>query len=514
MGLIVMLTALASTDPSSDNYTYFLGDDLDSESASILKRYEYFSGIDGNSAIPDPTPTMATTIPNTEDINFDNTLNESESYYHYNIPLFPGMQIGDSYITDIQETEAKTPTGDRTIKWYQFKIPVQQPDKTVGSIRDFKSIRFIRMLLKDFDQPIVMRFATLELVRGEWRRYNFSLKTEGEYVPNDNASNTSFDVSVVNIEENAEKIPVPYVLPPGIEQEVDNTTTYVRRQNEQSLVLKVCDLEDGDSRAAYKTFNNDFRTYKRLKMYVHAEASGEIESALQDGDLSLFVRLGTDFNDNYYEYEIPLKVTPWGVSRLDDQLIWPVENELNITFEQLLDAKQERNKAIRDGIHNSSTDPFSGTDKQITVVGNPNISMVKTIMLGVRNPRKGGFNSTINDDGTSKCGEIWLNELRLTDFDERGGYAANGRINARLADFANVNLTGSMSTIGFGSIDQSLTARQKYDAYQYDFSSTFALGNFFGEKAAIKIPMYVGVSEAIQNPQYNPLDPDITLKHH
>ena len=504
--------SLASTDPSSDNYTYFLGDDLDSESASILKRYEYFSGIDGNSAIPDPTPTMATTIPNTEDINFDNTLNESESYYHYNIPLFPGMQIGDSYITDIQETEAKTPTGDRTIKWYQFKIPVQQPDKTVGSIRDFKSIRFIRMLLKDFDQPIVMRFATLELVRGEWRRYNFSLKTEGEYVPNDNASNTSFDVSVVNIEENAEKIPVPYVLPPGIEQEVDNTTTYVRRQNEQSLVLKVCDLEDGDSRAAYKTFNNDFRTYKRLKMYVHAEASGEIESALQDGDLSLFVRLGTDFNDNYYEYEIPLKVTPWGVSRLDDQLIWPVENELNITFEQLLDAKQERNKAIRDGIHSSSTDPFSGTEKQITVVGNPNISMVKTIMLGVRNPRKGGFNSTINDDGTSKCGEIWLNELRLTDFDERGGYAANGRINARLADFANVNLTGSMSTIGFGSIDQSLTARQKYDAYQYDFSSTFALGNFFGEKAAIKIPMYVGVSEAIQNPQYNPLDPDITLK--
>ena len=504
--------SLASTDPSSDNYTYFLGDDLDNERASILKRYEYFSGIDGNSAIPDPTPTMATTIPNTEDINFDNTLNESESYYHYDIPLFPGMQIGDSYITDIQETEAKTPTGDRTIKWYQFKIPVQQPDKTVGSIRDFKSIRFIRMLLKDFDQPIVMRFATLELVRGEWRRYNFSLKTEGEYVPNDNASNTSFDVSVVNIEENAEKIPVPYVLPPGIEQEVDNTTTYVRRQNEQSLVLKVCDLEDGDSRAAYKTFNNDFRTYKRLKMYVHAEASGEIESALQDGDLSLFVRLGTDFNDNYYEYEIPLKVTPWGVSRLDDQLIWPVENELNITFEQLLDAKQERNKAIRDGIHASSTDPFSGTDKQITIVGNPNISMVKTIMLGVRNPRKGSFTSTVNDDGTSKCGEIWLNELRLTDFDERGGYAANGRINARLADFANVNLTGSMSTIGFGSIDQSLTARQKYDAYQYDFSSTFALGNFFGEKAAIKIPMYVGVSEAIQNPQYNPLDPDITLK--
>ncbi|MGC6471176.1 MAG: cell surface protein SprA [Flavobacteriales bacterium] len=504
--------ALAIDDPSSDNYRYFLGDDLDDQSASIINRYKYFSGVDGNSAIPDPIPTMSTTIPNTEDINFDNTLNESESYYHYSIPIYPNMQVGESYVTDIQETNANTAQGDRPIKWYQFKVPVQQADKIVGSIRDFKSIRFMRMILKDFEQAVVLRFATLELVRGEWRRYNFDLKAEGEYVPNDNATNTSFDVSVVNIEENGEKVPIPYVLPPGIVQEVDNTTTYARRQNEQSLVLKVCELEDGDSRAAYKTFNNDFRTYKRLKMYVHAEASGDDELTLSDDDLSLFIRLGTDFNDNFYEYEIPLKVTPWGVSKLDEDLIWPIANELDITFEELLNTKRQRNQAVREGSHSSTTDPFSGTNSQITVVGNPNLSQVKTIMLGLRNPKKGTANSSSTDDGTPKCGEVWLNELRLTDFDEQGGYAANARLNARLADFANVNVTGSMSTIGFGSIDQSLTARQKHDAYQYDISSSFALGNFFGKKAAVKIPMYVGVSEAIQNPQFNPLDPDITLK--
>ena len=184
--------SLAVNDPSSDNYRYFLGDQLDAQSASILNRYKFFSGVDGNSAIPNPTPTMSTTIPNTEDINFDNTLNESESYYHYEIPIFPNMQVGQSYITDIQESTAKTPNGDRTIKWYQFKVPVQQADKIIGSIRDFKSIRFIRMLLKDFEEPLVLRFATLELVRGEWRRYNFDLKAEGEYVPNDNSSNTTF----------------------------------------------------------------------------------------------------------------------------------------------------------------------------------------------------------------------------------------------------------------------------------------------------------------------------------
>ena len=375
---------LAVDDPSSDNYQYFLGDQLDAQSASILNRYKYFSGVDGNSAIPNPTPTMSTTIPNTEDINFDNTLNESESYYHYEIPIFPNMQVGQSYITDIQESTAKTPNGDRTIKWYQFKVPVQQADKIIGSIRDFKSIRFIRMLLKDFEEPLVLRFATLELVRGEWRRYNFDLKSEGEYVPNDNASNTTFDVSVVNIEENGEKTPVPYVLPPGIEQELDNTTTYVRKQNEQSLVLKVCELDDGDSRAAYKTFNNDFRTYKRLKMYVHAESSYENESDLNDDDLSVFIRLGTDFNDNYYEYEIPLKLTPWNVSSSEDDLIWPVVNELNLAFEELLTAKKERNLAVRDGTWTSTTDPFTGSNPRIRVVGNPNLSQVKTIMLGIK----------------------------------------------------------------------------------------------------------------------------------
>jgi cell surface protein SprA len=506
----------ANNDPSGDNYHYFLGDDYDAAEVSILGRYKRRNSPDGNSALPDPTPTMATSVPNTEDINFDNTLNESESYFQYEVPLYPDeMEVGRNYIVDKQESVAKTPAGDRAITWYQFKVPVHQPDKIVGSIRDFKSIRFMRVFLKDFEQPVVLRMATLELVRGEWRRYNFDLRAEGEYVPNDDDEQTTFDVSVVNIEENGERWPVPYVLPPGIEQEQDNTTTYIRKQNEQSLVLKTCNLQDGDSRASYKTFSNDFRTYKRLKMFVHAEASGEDENAIKDGDLSVFIRLGTDFNNNYYEYEIPLKLTPWGATKLEDAVIWPSANELDISFESLLAVKQERNKMLRQGLHESVREAFTRTDGQnkITVVGNPNVSQVKTIMLGVRNPKKGAdANSPYADDGLSKCAEVWLNELRLSDFDEEGGVAANARVNARLADFANLNLSGSMSTIGFGGIEQTVTGRQKFDAYQYDLSSTFALGEFFPEKMNLKVPMYIGVSEAIQTPQYNPLDPDITLK--
>jgi len=496
----------AIKDPSADDFHYFRGSDFDSKSELILDRYKNFNNTDGNSVTtensPESYPTAASSQPNTEDLNRDNTLSEIESYFQYKIRLSPDMKVGDSHISDVLETSVKTDNGQtRNIKWYQFRVPVYQPDNVIGGISDFKSIRFMRMTFTDFQQPIICRFATLELVRGEWRRYNFSLAEPGEYIPLDDQGETTFDVSAVNIEENGSRSPINYVLPPGIEQEVDNTTTSLRQQNEQSLVLKVCDLEDGDSRAAYKTADIDVRAYKRIKMFIHAE--GEKDD-LKDGDLSCFIRLGTDFTANYYEYEISLKPTPHHTSSPND--IWPTENEIDIAFEIFQLAKQERN--------------FNGSDVgipyikyasggKVTVAGNPNLAQVKTIMIGVRNPKKVSMSSA--DDGLDKCGQIWVNELRLTDFDEYGGWAANSRITARLADFGNVTLSGNMSTVGFGSIEKKLNERQKYNAYQYDFSSSFDLGKFFADDFGVKIPMYIGVSESVQNPHYNPLDPDILL---
>jgi len=496
----------AVKDPSADDFHYFRGSDFDSRSELILDRYKNFNNTDGNSVTtdnsPETYPTAASSQPNTEDLNRDHTLSETESYFQYKVRLFPGMDVGDSHISDVLETTVKTENGStRNIKWYQFRVPVYQPDNVIGSIRDFKSIRFMRMAFTDFHQPIVCRFATLELVRGEWRRYNFSLAEPGEYIPLDDQGETTFDVSAVNIEENGNRSPINYVLPPGIEQEVDNTTTSLRQKNEQSLVLKVCDLQDGDSRAAYKTADIDVRAYKRIKMFVHAE--GE-EDDLKKGDLSCFIRLGTDFTANYYEYEISLQPTDHFTSSAN--AIWPTENEIDIAFEIFQLTKQERN--------------FNGSDVglpyikhtsggKVTVVGNPNLAQVKTIMIGVRNPKKVSINSA--DDGLPKCGQIWVNELRLTDFDEYGGWAANSRLTARLADFGNVTLSGNMSTVGFGSIEKKVNERQKYNAYQYDFSSSFDLGKFFPEDFGVKIPMYIGHSESIKNPQYNPLDPDILL---
>ena len=497
----------ATNDPSADDFHYFRGSDYDSKSTLILDRYKNFNNPDGNSKTtensPESYPTAATSQPNTEDLNRDHTLSETESYYQYKVRLDPDeMIVGSNYISDILETSVKTENGDtRSINWYQFRVPIYQPDDVIGGIRDFKSIRFMRLALTNFNDPIVCRFATFDLVRGEWRRYNFDLSEAGEYIPNDEDGTTTFDVSAVNIEENGNREPINYVLPPGIEQEVDNTTTTFRQQNEQSLVLKVCDLQDGDSRAAYKTTDIDVRTYKRIKMFVHAE--GE-EDNLKDGDLSCFIRLGTDFISNYYEYEISLNPTAHDVT--SPAAIWPTQNEIDIAFEILKEAKQDRNSNSSD-VSSPYIKYISGG--KVTVVGNPNLAHVKTIMIGIRNPKKKSMEDA--DDGLSKCGQIWVNELRLVGFDEYGGWAANSRFTARLADFGNVTLSANMSTIGFGSIEKKVNERQKYNAYQYDFSSTFNLGKFFPDDFGIKVPMYIGRSEAIKNPQYNPLDPDILL---
>lgn len=512
--------AAATGDPSTDNYHYFRGSDYDAAEYDILTRYKMYNGIEGNSPTSDQSdeeyPTSSTTLPNIEDINRDNTLNESERYFQYVINLNPSnMVVGENYITDVYNATAQLADGtSETVKWYQFKIPVKDPDLVVGNIQDFKSIRFIRVFLRDFAEPVVLRFATLELARSQWRKYENALLYPGEFIPGDDQNNTSFDISAVNIEENGSRVPVPYVLPPGIDREVGYGSTTMYEMNEQSLVLKACNLIDGDARAVYKTCDFDIRQYKKLKMYIHSELSSPDEYSLNDGDLTLFVRLGTDFTNNFYEYEIPLHPTALTVSAQDAaiaQLVWA--DSLDLDLEKLTELKKLRNVDMRSD--NSSVTlltpyyKYDGENK-MTIMGIPNLSDVRTIMIGVRNPKRSPVN--LSDDGMAKCAEIWVNELRLTNFDEDGGWAATTRITADLADIGNVALVGNVSTAGFGSIEKKVSERQKENIMSYDVATNLELGKFLPEKTGLKIPMHFDISETYSNPQYNPLSPDLLLR--
>ncbi len=507
----------AVTDPSSDDFHYFRGTDYDNIKLSILERYKKYNGPDGNSPTdeqsPETYPTQGTSIPDDEDINNDNTLSEAENYFQYRIQIHPStMHVGENYITDIVPGENKSGV---PVNWYHFRVPISEPEKIVGAIKDFKSIRFIRMFLKNFSDSVILRFGTLELVRNDWRKYNASLMEGGLFQP-DEPNSSAFEVSAVNIEENNNKNPVNYILPPGISRVIDPMQPQLRQLNEQALLLRACELADGDARAVYKNVFMDIRQYKRIKMFIHAESITGSEP-INDNDVSVFIRMGSDYQGNYYEYEIPLKVTAAGNYNNDDEndqyIVWPEANELNLEFSVLQAAKQKRNDAMHtSGSNVSLTTPFRVMDgnNTITIMGNPNMSNIKTIMIGIRNRRKDL--NPLPDDGRGKCVEVWVNELRLTDFNEKGGWAANARVTTKLADFGTVTLSGMTSKPGFGSIEKKVSERSKEDVYQYDISSNLSMGKFFPKKSGIQIPMYIGYSERISNPQYNPLDPDIPLK--
>jgi cell surface protein SprA len=511
-------------DPSNDNFHYFRGNDYDANKTSILERYKKYNGTDGNSPTASQSqesyPTTGSTLPDVEDINHDNTLNETESYYQYKVNLDPtSMEIGQNpYIVDKVTRTIKLENGEySTIKWYQFKVPIRSPDKVVGSIRDFKSIRFMRMFLRGFQDSVILRFGKLDLVRSEWRKYSNSLMEGHEALSSPEYTSGSFEISSVNIEENNQKSPVNYILPPDIDRVIDPTNPQLRQLNEQAIVLKVKNLDDGDSRAAFKNINLDIRQYKKLKMYVHGEAiEGEL---LEDKDLRVFIRLGTDYKNNYYEFELPLYLTPprsdYNNNSTDDRkTVWPEDNNINIDLSLFQEVKQARNDEMRrfgSTIDFSSIFSILSNGKQITIAGNPNLSNVRTVMIGIRNPSKQNNNNP-SDDGMAKSGEIWFNELRLSDFKEDGGWAAKARLSARLADLGSVNISGSTSTPGFGSIEKKVNERSKEEIYQYDVSTNLNLGKFFPKESEVSIPMYLGYSKGIINPQYNPLDSDILLK--
>ena len=507
-------------DPSGDDFHYFRGRDYDAEKLGILDRYKKYNGQDGNSPTAEMSsesyPTSGSTLPDMEDINRDNTLSETESYYQYRVSIRPqDIKVGSNYIVDEIEYEATMANGNKSkVKWYQFKIPITDYERVIGPIKDFKSIRFLRMYMKNFSQPVIMRFAKLDLVRAEWRKYNISFMEGGERVTTPEASDGSFEISSVSIEENSGKEPVNYVLPPGFNRITDPQNPQLRQLNEQSMVLRVQNLEDGDARAAFRNVNLDIRQYRRLRMEVHAEAM--IGQPLQDDELTVFIRMGSDYKGNFYEYELPVKLTKPGrydnKSDAERAIVWPVENSFNIDLSILQDAKQERNRQMQlPGSSLSVSDVFVYLHDgvRISVSGNPNMSNVRVIMIGVRNPIK--TRNSMADDGNPKSGEVWINELRLSDFVENGGWAANAHLQARLADLGTVDMVGQTSTPGWGSIDKKVNERSKEYVMKYDISSTVDLGRFFPEKVGVRLPVYVGYSETRIRPQFNPLDPDIPL---
>src|SRR5574344_1038631 len=509
----------ASTDPSGDNFRNYRNSYYDQNDVKVTDRYKYYNNPEGNSITDaDNTETYSTSgtnYPDVEDINKDNTLSEAENYYEYVIDLRPEqMVVGQNHIVDIQEAnnvQLANGTIAPTCRWYQFSIPIREPDRTIGSLNGFQSIRFMRMFLHDFEEPVILRFATLELVYGTWRKYSEALLQPGDD-PTGTSANTSFSLSTVNIEENGSREPVPYVLPPGIDREQWYTSSSSYTQlDEQSVALDITDLSSGDARAIYRNSQYDMRYYGKLKMFAHAEKKFAADN-LNDDDLVLFVRLGSDYTGNYYEYEVPLKLTPWGTSADDDDAIWPTDNNVEIDLQRLVDLKTSRNKLIRSGNLNYTSNTLYSEysdNRKYTVLGSPNLGKVKVIMIGVRNPKKETL--TDGNDMLPKSAIVWVNELRLSDYSSKGGWAAMALARTNLADLGNLSLYGSYTTAGYGNLEDNLNKLELINTFNFQSTINMEMGRFFPDEWGLHIPFYLDHTTEVGSPEYNPLDPDVLL---
>lgn len=516
-------------DPAADNYQYFLNADGD-----VLNRYKNYNGTQGNSPIAvSDTNRGSTTVPDVEDINRDQTMNTIDNYYQFRIPLQAGLgTASQTYITDVRDVQGlETPDGGTiNARWIQFKIPISEfnksPDATVTPdekipLNDLRSIRFIRMYMTGFSEPTVLRFATLDLIRGDWRRYNLTLQANGDD-PQDGADvNTQFDVNTVNIEENANKTPIGYVVPPGVVREQLNNNNTVIRQNEQSLAMSLCDLESGDSRGVFKNIDIDLRQYKNLKMFVHAESLAGQTQQLADQQAVAFLRFGNDFTQNYYQVEIPLNVTLDDESSPED--VWKNEFDIPLALLTRIKAANFNNAsgATEVAYYNENAEPITnqfepyGTDERmrIAIIGNPTIGRVRSLMVGIKNSTAVALDATDTPvGGIPICGEFWFNELRLAELENRGGWAAVGSLDANLADFATVSATGRISTVGFGNIEQSPNERSREDVKQYDVVTNISLGQLLPKKWGIKIPFNYSIGEEIITPEFDPFYQDIRLE--
>lgn len=498
-------------DPAGDNFHHYRGDDYDAAQTSILDRYKHYNGTEGNSPVQSGTEytTSATNYPDVEDINQDNTMTDGEKYFEYHVSLRPSdMYVGENFITDKVTASVTLKNGKQaTVNWYQFKIPLTDSHKytSVNGMKNFKSVRFMRMYLTGFEEETHLRFASLELVKGEWRNYNQAIN-ENYYDPTGMLESSS-----VSIEDNSSKTPVNYVLPPGVKREVDPSQQQVRQEDERSMALLLHNLHPKDARAVYKKLGGyDMNLYGRIQMFVHAEAMEE-DTHLGDQDLSLFVRIGSDYKNNYYEYEVPLTLTPPGNysnnNTGDRQIVWPESNMIDFPLSILTNLKKLRNADInKSGSSVSNLTEYSSVDpdkpnNRISIKGNPNLAEVDVVMIGLRN------NSRLYQSA-----EIWVDELLLTDIDQSGGVAALANVDFSVSDFISLSAAGRIETIGFGQIEQTIAERRQEDSYQYNINAGIDLGKLIPENVNAVIPIKVSYSNEIQNPKYNPLNKDILLK--
>jgi cell surface protein SprA len=439
-------------DPSGDNWARGSGQIIPND-------YLKVNGTERNSQAENGR------YPDTEDLNTNGIVDLANSYFRYEVSLDTVRSRNPRIVGG----------GLRGSTYYQFRIPIQDTLLRVGS-PTFQNIEFIRVSFQNAQDTVAVRIADFSLVGNQWQE----LRKE----------DTTLQVTVVGIEENSDV----YLSPPGVIRERDKTRPEEDIQaNEQSLALVLKGLRDGESRYAYKLFTYrplDLFYYKKMKMFVHGDPRfAYVDTSNYDAEF--FFRFGAD-SLNYYEYRAPIHPASVPPSEVDRG--WDPLNNVEIRFEDLTAIKQ-----ARDSVNVLSRDypvPGGPPGAVYRVLGNPSLTQIRYMALGVANPAGKGTTQPL-------FGEVWVNELRVIDVDDSPGWAYRFDANLKLADVGAVSFNYSRIDPHFHSLEQRFGSRQLGTTWA--ISANMELGKFFpSEWSGTSLPISYSHTENLVKPKYLP----------
>lgn len=502
------------SDPSNDDYIYYGEPQIND-----LKLHERFHRVrgyyDGDTPVAGGDKRAVTLKPEKEGLITPSNVEIQNAYYQYEIKYNPadfenGLNIGSdsTFIVD------KVDGGSQDKSWRLIRIPLNEFARKVGNINGFQNISYIRFWMSGYKEPFTLRFATFEFVGSQWR--------EAENITESRNSPADFKVSTVNIEENSAKEPIPYRQPEGAIRAVNRGAQSQTLANEQSLVLQTEGLGSQEINFVKRVYPGGLNllNYSNIRMFVHGEGYENRE------DAELVIRMGTDLDNDFYEYRQPVTPSdpnfsfgsydPQNPGRLNAEAeeVWKYdENSMNIVISAFNVLKQERinNNGDPTEIYEGSVSLPDGMapGAVIAIKGNPSLDRVSELAIGIRNPHD--MDNPTSQGNPILDAEFWVNELRISGFDNDNGWAANGKASLKLADFATMNANVTRQTIGFGGLDSRLGQRSVSDDLGYSVSSTVNLHKLIPDRYGWSFPVTVSARRNSSTPKYLPDRGDIRL---
>ncbi len=486
-GLLPMYAAFRNTnDPAMDDYHFYLGDDWDEKRASIIERYKYINGMEGNATdkVIQEVQSASTWTPDTEDLNRDRILEEQEAYFRYRIPISKETLSGRFIVAEKQLSTRE--------RWVKIRIPLHDPDETIGNAVSLQNAQSLRLCLTHFSHEAQLRLAQFRIVSTPWTPFTSTIE------PTD-LRTAQAEVLQLSLEEDADRKPIPYVSPPNVEREITSYQWAMRAEDEQAIALKVDYLAPHQPIAIYQDFTLDLRHYEWLSLWSHLES----ELPLATGDVELFIRLGQDFTSNYYEYRLPLSPTPLidYSSISEEQLrekVWQKSNQMAFLLSLLPQIKEEREQK---GMEASDlylvADP-KNPKASLGVLGHPTLGDVTSVLIGVRNRSDRPISA-----------EIWFNELGVSGARAIGGTAAIGRVEAEVGELMSLFLSAQYRQAGFGAVNSDSRKSTLDDLYTLSLSSRIEIGMLVPKQWHLIAPLRYTLDVTSSQPYYDPLNSDV-----